>query len=139
MLNDFSTYECAKSLLKNAKYLQYIDYVIEHNDDIMGLYKNFIKLIENNQYTELTDEVVIEGMIDYTYKTEEKEFSNYIFKEVIGKTTGKFTEEEIEVTYVYEKITPPNTGVQLPGTNGIGYMNYILILLVGLVCKKRYN
>lgn len=50
LLNDFSIYECANSLLKNAKYLQYIDYVVEHNNDIIGLYKKFIKLVENNYF-----------------------------------------------------------------------------------------
>ena len=50
LLNDFSMDECAKSLLKNAKYLQYIDYVIEHNNDVLDLYKKFIKLVENNYF-----------------------------------------------------------------------------------------
>lgn len=95
--------------------------------------------IKNNEYQKLTDEVIIEGMIDYTYETEEKDFPNYILKEVIGEPTGIFTEDEIEVTYVYEKVTPPKTGVQAPISNGVGYINYVLILLVGLVCKKRYN
>ena len=79
-------------------------------------------------------------MIDHTYETEEKEFDNYTLKEVIGEETGLFTLEDTEVTYVYEiNELPPKTGVQTPITNGVGYINYLLILLVGLVCRRRYN
>ena len=100
---------------------------------------NYVTL-ENNEYVELTDAVILEGMIDYTYKTEEKEFDNYTLKEVIGEETGVFTLEDTEVTYVYEiNELPPKTGVQTPITNGVGYINYLLILLVGLVCRRRYN
>ena len=48
LLNDFSIYECANSLLKNAKYFQYVEYIIEHNNNVLELYKKVIKLIENN-------------------------------------------------------------------------------------------
>ena len=35
-------------MLKNAKYLQYIDYIVENSEDVVNLYKEFIKLIDKN-------------------------------------------------------------------------------------------
>ena len=46
LFNDFTITECANLMLKNAKYLQYIDYIIENSNDVMNLYKSFMKLIE---------------------------------------------------------------------------------------------
>ena len=48
LLNDFTIDECANLMLKNAKYLQYIDFVVENSSDIINLYKSFMKLIEKN-------------------------------------------------------------------------------------------
>ncbi len=45
LLSDFNIKETANSLLDNAKYEQYIDYVIENSDDVIGLYEEFKKLI----------------------------------------------------------------------------------------------
>lgn len=50
LLRDFTLNECANSVLKNAKYLQYVDFVIENSNDVIGLYKRFIKLIEKNYF-----------------------------------------------------------------------------------------
>ena len=50
LLNDFTIAECASLLLKNAKYLQYIDYIVENSNDIMNLYRSFMKLIEKNYF-----------------------------------------------------------------------------------------
>lgn len=48
ILNNFNIIECANLMLKNAKYLQYIDYIVENSDDVINLYKEFMKLIEKN-------------------------------------------------------------------------------------------
>ena len=50
LLNDFTIEEIAKSLLKNAKYLQYIEYVIEECKDVLKLYGEFMKLIDKNYF-----------------------------------------------------------------------------------------
>ncbi len=50
LLNDFSITECANLMLKNAKYLQYIDYIVENSNDVLNLYKSFMKLIEKNYF-----------------------------------------------------------------------------------------
>lgn len=48
LLKNFNINECANSMLKNAKYLQYIDYIVENSRDVINLYKEFIKLIDKN-------------------------------------------------------------------------------------------
>ena len=50
LLNSYSVSEVANSLLKSAKYLQYVDYVIENSDDVVILYNEFIKLINKNYF-----------------------------------------------------------------------------------------
>lgn len=50
LLNDYNDSELAKYLLKNAKYLQYVDYVIENCNDVIGLYNEFLKLISKNYF-----------------------------------------------------------------------------------------
>lgn len=50
LLNDFNVSECANSLLNNAKYLKYIDYVVENSKKPLSLYNAFIKLIERNYF-----------------------------------------------------------------------------------------
>lgn len=37
-------------MLKNAKYLQYIDYIVENSNDVLNLYKTFMKLIDKNYF-----------------------------------------------------------------------------------------
>ena len=50
LLNNFTITECANMMLKNAKYSQYIDYVIENSSNVLELYLNFIKLIDKNYF-----------------------------------------------------------------------------------------
>ncbi len=50
LLNDFTTREVANSLLKNAKYLEYIDYIIENSNNVLELYSEFMNLINNNYF-----------------------------------------------------------------------------------------
>ena len=50
----------------------------------------------------LSNEVTT-GLIDTEYKTNQKTIYGYTFKEVIGEENGKYTEEDITVTYVYTK------------------------------------
>ena len=48
LLSNFTPLEVANSLLKNAKYNQYIDYVIENYNNVLELYTEFINLINKN-------------------------------------------------------------------------------------------
>lgn len=50
LLNNFSTRETANSLLKNAKYLEYVDFIIENSVDYMDLYQEFVNIIKRNYF-----------------------------------------------------------------------------------------
>ncbi|MFQ6324480.1 MucBP domain-containing protein [Lactococcus garvieae] len=56
----------------------------------------------------ISDDVVKSGKIGDNYSTEQKGISGYTFKEVQGNSSGKFTDQEQAVTYVYTKnnVTP---------------------------------
>ncbi len=54
ILSDFTNEELANSLIKNAKYLQYIDYIIYNNANPLDLYKKFINEIEKNYFRNKT-------------------------------------------------------------------------------------
>lgn len=57
----------------------------------------------------LTSTKYLNGAIGSDYSTIEKEFAGYRFVRTIGKTHGQFIDSEIEVIYVYEKITSPTS------------------------------
>lgn len=50
ILSNFTITETANLLLKNAKYLDYVDYVIKNSKDIIKLYNEFMKLIDKNYF-----------------------------------------------------------------------------------------
>ena len=50
MLNNYNSQETAESLVKNCKYTEYVDYIIENSNDCNQLYKYFNKVVENEKY-----------------------------------------------------------------------------------------
>lgn len=58
---------------------------------------------ESNQ--EIADSISQTGLIDNEYTTSAKEIYGYTLKEVKGAEKGKYTAEEITVTYIYSKNT----------------------------------
>ena len=58
---------------------------------------------ESNQ--EISDSISQTGLIDNEYTTSAKEIYGYTLKEVKGAEKGKYTAEEITVTYIYSKNT----------------------------------
>lgn len=52
---------------------------------------------------ELLPDVVLSGKVGEEYEAEEKLIDGYTFKKVKGASSGKFTPEEQEVTFIYEK------------------------------------
>ena len=50
LLSNYKTAEIANSLLKNAKYLQYTDYVVRNSSNVNELYLEFMKLINKNYF-----------------------------------------------------------------------------------------
>ena len=87
--------------------------------------------------TKLTDSITLTGLVGTTYETVKKEFDKYSFIEVIGEVEGSFTNEDKEVTYVYDlTILPPQTGVE---TNMFMYVNYIFALIALAVAFRTYT
>lgn len=50
LLNDYNLQEISKSLVKNCKYTEYADYIIENSNNCDKLYQNFNKTVENEKY-----------------------------------------------------------------------------------------
>ena len=50
LLSDLNIEEIAKLLVKNCKYTDYVNYIIENTKDVNKLYKEFDKVIENEKY-----------------------------------------------------------------------------------------
>lgn len=50
LLNNYNLQETAESLVKNCKYTEYVDYIIENSKDCDKLYENFNKTVENERY-----------------------------------------------------------------------------------------
>ena len=57
----------------------------------------------NEQGEELHEPVILTGIVDEEFTTEHKEIEGHTLKEVVGATTGVFTEERQTVTYIYAK------------------------------------
>ncbi|WP_419154236.1 MucBP domain-containing protein [Weissella viridescens] len=58
---------------------------------------------EDETGKEIAKRESLSGNIGETYKTEQKQIEGYTFKEVKGNPTGKFTDQDQTVTYVYTK------------------------------------
>lgn len=50
LLNDFNIIETAKQLVKNCKYMEYVEYIIENYEDCEKLYKEFDKIVNSEKY-----------------------------------------------------------------------------------------
>lgn len=50
LLNNYSLQEIAESLVKNCKYTEYVNYIIENLNNCNELYRYFNKVVENEKY-----------------------------------------------------------------------------------------
>lgn len=50
LLNDYSIKETAETLIKNCKYTEYVDYILDNFKDLNKLYEDFDKAVENEKY-----------------------------------------------------------------------------------------
>ena len=81
--------------------------------------------------TILDEAIIQENLVGSEYTTYEKSFEKYFLKEVIGEENGKFTIEDINVTYVYDLIPmPPQTGYENNYFSIIGLITFILSLFI---------
>ena len=47
LLNEYNLQEIAGLLIKNCKYTEYVDYIIENSEECKDLYENFNTKVEN--------------------------------------------------------------------------------------------
>lgn len=86
-------------------YLGYIHSSNNHESPVVPEKKEgtvLVHFVDENGNTIAQDETLT-GNIGEQYKSEAKTIDGYIFKKVQGNATGKFTEQQQEVTYVYAK------------------------------------
>ena len=86
-------------------YLGYIHSSNNHESPVVPEKKEgtvLVHFVDENGNTIAQDEKLT-GNIGEKYTSEAKTITGYIFKEVQGNATGKFTEQQQEVTYVYTK------------------------------------
>ena len=91
---------------------------------------------------------VIEGFVGDEYSVTNKDFSLYYLSDTKGNTTGEFTKEDIEVTFIYdlsgtgdvepeEEILPPQTGFEAIEYYSIMAIKYVIAMLLIVVSKKK--
>ena len=120
----------------------------ETNETTVKLNKGkvVVHYVEKDTNTKLSEDIILEDFVGKTYTTEEKEIEEYFLSGVEGKTSSKYTDETIVVTYIYEKlgvgtdILPPQTGMNINYNNPyIFYILSTLLLFVISLFNKKVN
>lgn len=89
----------------------------------------------NKDNKEITDSVTTTGKINTDYKTTTKKIEKYKLIKVEGNETGKYTKEDILVTYVYEKV--PETGIYKNNNPLYASMISMVVFSILLIIKKK--
>ena len=104
----------------------------------------------------LLDETTTNGQVGTDYQTSPATITNYELKNVIGEEKGKYTKEDIIVTYVYEYVmgqggddtfvTPEEPEIPYTGIDSENYIieyslmgTSILGIALLLILKKKFN
>ena len=87
----------------------------------------------------IANEIVKTNLVGNDYILDKLDINGYTLKEIKGNVTGKYTKEDIIVTFIYEKnkVTPPKTG-----GNKINYISLITVIttcVASLIFKKKVN
>jgi len=112
--------------------------IVKENDaqwDTLVAKGNVLANYVTDNGQKLADSIMTSDLVGKEYQTNELVFDGYFLKEVQGEETGVYTEETINVTYVYSTIPlPPQTGVN----NYLGaYLNMLLGVVFLFVIRKR--
>ena len=105
-----------------------------------------VKYVDENGKT-LADSIITTEQIgtDYTSQPLDLKDKFYILIKTEGEETGVYTEEDIEVTYVYQFVggrggdEVPNTGIKNNYGLEIFFIANLLLLTSAIVLKKKYN
>lgn len=114
--------------------------------------KVIVKYIDTDTKETIAEDVEITGAVDDEYETTEKEIENYELVVVPENSTGKITEEPIEVVYEYQFVMGQgedkeeedteeivNTGSEVNVTLMSAVTIIISALSLSLISKKRNN
>lgn len=74
LLNNYNLEEMADSLIKNCKYKEYVDYIIENSEDCQKLYEYFNQKVENEKY--LNKEYIAQIYYNFYLKSLDDEMYN---------------------------------------------------------------
>lgn len=78
LLNNYNINEMAKSLIKNCKYPEYVDYIIENATDCDALYNEFDKMVEDEKY--LNKEWIAKIYYNFYLKIlDDKMYNKYLY------------------------------------------------------------
>lgn len=69
-----------------------------------NVYVTYVGYDEKGNSTILAEAALLDGYVGTEYATEAKEFNGYKLVSASNNTTGKYTEEPIYVTYVYNRV-----------------------------------
>ncbi|WP_285119959.1 MucBP domain-containing protein [Lactococcus petauri] len=61
---------------------------------------------EDTEGNIISQDAIFEGYIGEKYETEKRNLPGYVLKNILGSPSGTFSDEPIEVTYIYSKIQP---------------------------------
>ena len=87
--------------------------------------------------TKLTESITLTGLVGEGYTTDKKDFDKYNFVRVDGEVEGEYTEDTIEVTYVYDLVVmPPQTGLDM---NMFMLIKYLVFAAIIVISGKTYK
>ena len=90
--------------------------------------------LDKDTNEELLEKEVLEGNIDEEYETHYRKIDNYYLEKLPDNQRGLFDEEDIDVNYLYKKITPLKTGIELSF-----YPHFIAIpiIIISMIVKRK--
>ena len=89
--------------LAGYKYIGYLHTYSNDNKPFVKEGQVIVKYKDSNGDT-LSKDIILKGNIGDSYAAEQKSFEGYTFKNVIGNTSGSFTEAPQTVTFIFEKV-----------------------------------
>jgi len=96
--------------LAGYKYIGYLHTYSNDNKPFVKEGQVIVKYKDSNGDT-LSKDIILKGNIGDSYAAEQKSFEGYTFKNVIGNTSGSFTEAPQTVTFIFKKSPIPTSTV----------------------------
>lgn len=157
-------YPISKQIAYGVVYLDFVDVSVAEDHELINYVSGYTKVndkvsngVEDDAVTsmfmgtvivhyvtkdgdELTDPIVMTGVSGSAYETIKKEFDDYYFIELIGEVSGVFSNDVLEVTYIYDTVPlPPHTGLNdLSFASNIKYIFYFCIFTIFMLVVRTW-